>query len=65
MAPIHYKPSEFAKLIRHTVQSVNWMIRAKEIPAERIGGRWYIPAAYVFPLLPPDHPDRREADRQP
>lgn len=65
MAPTHYKPSEFAALIHYTRQAVNWMIRTGEIPAERIGGCWYIPASYVLPLLPPDHPDRREADRQP
>ena len=46
-------------------RTIQQWIEDGEVPAVKLGSCWYIPAEWLFPILPPDHPDRREADRQP
>ena len=60
----NYLPSELAKLTGMSVQGITAMIRDGRIPAEKISGRWYIPAAWVLPILPPDHPDKINQGQQ-
>jgi excisionase family DNA binding protein len=63
--PLYYTARDFATVANIGMRKVQRWCESGEIPAVKLGSCWYIPAEWLFPLLPPDHPDRREADRQP
>lgn len=61
--PLQFRPSELAAFVNVSQQTVtNWIAQGL-VPSTRIDGGHYIPASFVLPLLPFDHPLGR-ADSQ-
>jgi hypothetical protein len=64
MRPEYYTPIEVARIAQVTERTVRRWTEGGLIPGVLYkGGRWYIPASYMLPLLPPDHPDRCDSGR--
>ena len=63
--PPYYTTVEVARICGKPLRTIQQWIEDGEVPAVKLGSCWYIPAEWLFPLLPPDHPDRREAARLP
>lgn len=55
-SPLQFRPSELAAFANVSQQTItNWIAQGL-VPSTRIDGCHYIPAEFVLPLLPFDHP---------
>ncbi len=58
-----YTPQELAKLLGLTPESIRRAIKAGEIPALKLGGRYYIPTAVVQQLVEEQTARRRRSGK--